>query len=705
MNWSKISYLLTTAVLLGSLCSCSIQQRVKRADKKFAIGEYYEAGRLYKNCYGQIPAKKERSLKAKVAFQQGECYRILNNPRAENMYRQAIKYKYADTDDIVYLRLAQAQQYQGKYKDAEKNYRLYLERHGDSYVAQAGVYACEHAAEWKKQKSKYKVTLAKDFAAKRASADCCPAFIGENADALMFTSNRKVSRRGEKKGLDRPSSVTGQAVFSLFTTRKDANGRWQEIVPVQSIFEGEQEEEKEAANDSTDTGNKAGKTEVGACCFTADGKTMYFTYSRPVNGQDLGAKIFRSDRTGGEWGEPKEVKLFADSSITVGHPAISAKGDTIYFVSDAPGGYGGKDIWMAENIDDKWTAPVNLGPQINTSNDEMYPVIRKDGTLYFSSTGHPGFGGLDIFRAIPTGKDTMIALADTLEPQKMKIVVVENMGMPFNSSADDFGVTFEGDKQNGFFSSNRGQKKGDDKIYRFVLPEIILSVEGKVTDNNGEPLAGGVLRMVGNDGTNQKLQIRKDGTYRLKLQPNVKYIMLAASRGYLNQKQTLETGDAAESKVYTQDFSLAPVSKPITMNNVLYEFGKWELTESSSGELLGLVKMMQDNPYITIELGAHTDMVGDSVSNRTLSEKRAQACVDFLIKHGIDKERLTPVGYGESKPKAADKGLHDKHKFIPIDQVLDEEFILTLTPEQQEICNQINRRTEFRVLKTTYKLY
>ena len=299
----------------------------------------------------------------------------------------------------------------------------------------------------------------------------------------------------------------------------------------------------------------------------------------------------------------------------------------------------------------------------------------------------------------------MISIADTIEPQKTKIVLVENMGMPFNSAGDDFGVTFEGGTQNGFFSSNRGQKKGEDQIYRFILPEIILSVEGKVADTYGDPVTGGVLRLIGNDGTNQKLQIRKDGTYRLKLQPNVKYVMLAAARGYLNQKQTLETGEAAESRIYTYDFALAPISKPVTMNNVFYEFGKWQLTESSSNELLGLVKMMQDNPYITIELGAHTDMVGDSVSNRTLSEKRAQACVDFMIEHGIEKDRLTPAGYGESRPVVADKALHDKYKFIPIDQQLDEEFILTLTQEQQELCNQINRRTEFKVLKTTYKLY
>ena len=181
--------------------------------------------------------------------------------------------------------------------------------------------------------------------------------------------------------------------------------------------------------------------------------------------------------------------------------------------------------------------------------------------------------------------------------------------------------------------------------------------------------------------------------------------MLAAARGHLNQKQDLQTEELKDSRTYTQDFTLAPVSQPVAMNNVFYETGKWELTQGSANELMGLVKMLNDNPHITIELSAHTDLVGDSVSNRTLSQKRAQSCVDFLIRNGIEKERLTPVGYGETQPVTADKTLHDKYPFIPIDQVLDEKFILTLKKDEQDICNQINRRTEFRVLKTTYKLY
>jgi peptidoglycan-associated lipoprotein len=280
-----------------------------------------------------------------------------------------------------------------------------------------------------------------------------------------------------------------------------------------------------------------------------------------------------------------------------------------------------------------------------------------------------------------------------------------NMGAPFNGTGDDFGVTFDGNSQNGFFSSNRGDKKGMDKIYRFWLPEMEFFVEGVVNDEQGNPLSDAKLRIVGSDGTNSKVNARRDGSYKIKLKKDVKYVMLATARGHLNAKEQCDTKGLKDSKTYTKNFALSPVSRPVKMENVFYEFGRWELTKASEEELDRLVKLLNDNPNITIELSAHTDMKGNEEFNQELSQKRAQSCCDYLIKHGIESERLTPVGYGKSKPVIADKALHDKYSFIPQEQVLDEAFILKLPEKQQEICNQINRRTEFKVVKTTYKLY
>lgn len=689
MSWRNAHIALLICVLC--LCGCSIQQKVKRADKKFAIGEYFAAADMYKQCYSRLSTQKDRELKGYVAYRQGECYRILNMPRAVNCYQSALRCKYHMQDSTIFLHAGQALQYQGKYKDAAKSYELYLESHPDDYVAQAGKYACLKIDEWKRESSRYKIAEAKEFNQKRSS-NFAPMFIGDQSDALMFTSNRQEKQSGTKK-MKRPSNVTGQQLFQLYQTRKNAAGEWEEIELPEGLNDTPEQEQEQQQNDSTG-GKQAGTAELGVCCFTRDGKTMYFTYSKPVNGQDLGAKIYKSERASGEWGEAQEVKLFSDSSITVGHPALNATGDTLYFVSDAPGGQGGKDIWLAELEDNEWVNPQPLPRSINTSADEMYPYVHADGILYFASNGHPGYGGLDLFKA---ERDTTI--------KDSAVWVLYNLAAPFNTNGDDFGITFDGNTQNGFFSSNRNDKKGFDKIYRFWLPEMEFIAEGTITDEQGNPLADSKLRLVGSDGTNSKVNARRDGTYKIKLKKDVKYVMLVTARGYLNTKEKWNTLDLKDSKTYHMDFVLNPISRPVTMNNIFYEFGRWEITKASEEELLRLVKLLQDNPNITIELSAHTDLVGNETFNQELSQKRAQSCCDFLISHGIESERLTPVGYGKQRPVVADKAIHAKYPFIPQEQVLDEAFILSLTPEQQDICNQINRRTEFKVLKTTYKLY
>ena len=678
MHNKLVLYILSLIILSTSISSCSIHARIKKADRKYAIGEYYEAGEMYRQAYRRI-STKERALRAHVAFQQGESFRILNNSRAISAYKNAIKYHYPDS--IVYLHYAQVLQYQGKYKEAIKQYDIYLTSYPTDYVAQAGKYGCMQVEQWKNQPSRYKVALAKEFNEKRTS-NFAPAFLTEDGDALVFTSNRQEKSTDKKKKV-RTSPVTGAATFNLYSTRQNAAGEWEDIELCQGLYQEPEESEEE------DSSAKTTSAELGVCCFSPDGKTMYFTYSCPVNGQDLGAKIYTSTRASGEWGEGQELKLFKDSSITVGHPSLNASGDTLYFVSDAPGGYGGKDIYMAILDGSEWTDIQNLGPQINTTDDELYPHFRADGRLYFASKGHPGYGGLDLFYAVR--RDTVWDLF--------------NMGAPFNSANDDFGITFAGVTEKGFFSSNRGQKRGYDQIYSFYLPEMEFIVEGKVLDNNGEHLSDATIRLVGDDGTNVKAQIRRDGTYRLKLSKDTRYVMLATARGYLNQKQQLATTGLSDSYTYQQDFVLAPVSKPVKMGNIFFQFGSWELTADSEDGMQALVKLLNDNPNITIEMAAHTDMVGNNAANQELSLKRAQSVVNYLIKHGIDAARLTPVGYGEEKPVVVDEALHKQYTFLPKNQVLDEAFISTLTADKQEICNSLNRRTEFRVLKTTYNLY
>lgn len=678
MKYKYILFTIAACFLTVGLSSCSLSARIKRADKRYSIGEYYQASEMYRQVYSRI-SSKDKAMRAHVAFQQGECYRILNNTRAVNAYKNAIRNNYPDS--IVYLHYAQVLQFQGKYKDAAAQYNIYLKTHPSDYIATAGIYACSQADTWKKQPSRYKIAPAKEFNAKRSS-NFSPVFIGEDGDALIFTSNRQEQKSDTKKKV-RNSSVTGMPSFNLYSARKNAAGKWEEIELCEGLYAETEAEDEEGAQKQTST------AELGVASLSADGKTMYFTYSKPINGQDLGAKIYVSQRASGEWGEAQELKLFKDSSITVGHPSINTSGDTLYFVSDAPGGYGGKDIYMAISSGEGWDDIRNLGPQVNTSEDELFPYIRQDGRLYFSSKGHPGYGGLDLFYA--TAQDT--------------IWEIFNMGAPFNTNGDDFGICFQGNNEHGFFSSNRGQKKGYDLIYSFVLPQIEFLVEGNVTDNNGEHLAEATLRLIGNDGTNIKTQIRRDGTYRLKLNKDTRYAMLVNARGYLNEKQIFTTEGLDDSYTYQHNFVLSPISKPVKMSNIFFKFGSWELTPDSEEGLNALIKLLNDNPNITIEMAAHTDMVGNNEANQELSLKRAQSVVDYLIKHGIEQERLTPVGYGEEKPVVVDEVLHKQYPYLPKDQVLDEAFITTLSADKQEVCNSLNRRTEFRVLKTTYNLY
>lgn len=678
MKHKNIPSIILASLLTFGLCSCSVSARIKQADKRYNIGEYYQASEMYRQVFRQIDSK-DKAMRAHVAFQQGECYRILNNAKAVNAYKNAIRYHYPDS--IVYLHYAQVLQFQGKYKEAAAQYDIYLQAHPTDYIATAGIYACSQANTWKKQPTRYKIDLAKEFNAKRSS-NFSPTFIGEDADALIFTSNRQEQKSDSKKKV-RTSSVTGMPSFNLYSARKNAAGKWEEIELCEGLYAETESEEEEGTQKQTST------AELGVASLSSDGRTMYFTYSKPINGQDLGAKIYVSQRASGEWGEAQELKLFKDSSITVGHPSINASGDTLYFVSDAPGGYGGKDIYMAISNGSEWDDIRNLGPQVNTSEDELFPYVRQDGRLYFSSKGHPGYGGLDLFYA---------TLQDT-------IWEIFNMGTPFNTNADDFGITFAGNTENGFFSSNRGQKKGYDLIYSFLLPQLEFIVEGNVTDNNGQHLSEATLRLIGNDGTNVKTQIRRDGTYRLKLNKNTRYAMLVNARGYLNEKQTFTTEGLEDSYTYQHNFVLSPISKPVKMSNIFFLFGSWELTPDSEEGLKALVKLLNDNPNITIELAAHTDLVGQNEANQELSLRRAQTVVDYLIRNGIEQERLTAVGYGEEKPVVVDEILHKQYPYLPKDQVLDEAFITTLTAEQQELCNSLNRRTEFRVLKTTYNLY
>ncbi len=655
---NKISILLCLVLLLTG---CSTAARLKKADRKYENGEYYAASELYRKSNGKISGSKQRNLKATINFRLAECYYCTNNhSKAVRSYTNAIRYRY--NDSIVYLHLAKSQLTIGKLADAKKNFEIYLESYPDCVEAQEGIKSVDNAKELASMFTRYQVSEATEFNS-RKNSDFSPMFMGTDAESIVFTSNRTKSKNKTVK-----NPITGVANNDIYTARKNNSGKWEEVELVEGAVNSDEDE--------------------GVVSFSSDGKTMYFTRCL---GDTPAGQIYQSSRSGGEWTEPTLIQLFADTTVTVGHPAISPDGSKLYFVSDADGGLGGKDIWVAINEGGKWIVLENLGANVNTSGNEMFPYVRQDGALFFSSDGREGFGGLDIYMAVQDSAG---------------VWQVENMYTPINSAGDDFGITFSADNSMGYFSSSRGQRKPIDKIYRFELPALVYAIEGTAYDDKGEALGETTIRLVGDNGDNVKMRTKKDGTYRVNLSLNTKYVMLASHRGYLNASHQFDTHGLVDSKLFENDFVLTSLSRPVKMDNIFYEFGKWTLTADSEAGLQGLVKILKDNPNIAIELSAHTDMVGNEANNRELSQKRAQSVVDYLIKAGIDKGRLTPVGYGESKPVVVSEELAEQYKlFLKKGDVLSPEFIETLTAEQQEICNQINRRTEFKVTKTTYNLY
>lgn len=661
----KIIQGLVPVVIMSALCACSNAERTtRRADAAMTIGEYQEAASLYRRAYMQT-APRERASRGALAYKMGEAYRSYGNVgRALAAYKNAERFGVADS--LVLRKQGDMLRYAGNYKGAEEKYKAYLEKNPEDVLALAGYRSSQKATAIREAGSAYTVKLDKNFSSSRA--DYCPAFSDRNSSAVYFSSTRNSGTGGQMSG------ITGTKPGDIYCLKKDEKGHWKSPEAAEGELNSEWDE--------------------GAACFTEDGNTMYFTVCRSDPQYPRMAEIWTSTRNDAKWGKPQALKITADTLSSYAHPALSPDGKWLYFVSDMPGGYGGYDLWRASVVGGHGIGVVeNLGPEINTPGNEMFPAFRPSGELYFSSDGRePNLGGLDLYRA----------KEDTLT----KHWEVAHLPYPMNSNGDDFGITFEGLHNRGFFSSNRASAgRGWDKIYSFSFPEILLSVKGWVYEQDGYELPEAVVYMVGNDGTNMKIGVNLEGSFEQPLAPGGKYLFLATCRGYLNYRAELTVDSLAQKEhQYVLQFPLPSISIPVLVRGVYYEFDKADLTDNSREALDRLVKVLKENPNITIELSAHCDYRGRAEYNERLSQRRAESVVKYLTEHGIEAERLTAKGYGESQPKTVSKKMTEKYPFLHENDVLTEEFILKLNPEQQEVCNSLNRRTEFRVLRTTYGL-
>jgi outer membrane protein OmpA-like peptidoglycan-associated protein len=432
---------------------------------------------------------------------------------------------------------------------------------------------------------------------------------------------------------------------------------------------------------------------------------MYLTQCKTDGQYPRYANIATSQRSDAAWSKATELVLTRDTLSAYAHPAVSPDGEWLYFTSNMAGGKGGYDIWRIRLTSKGMGGVENLGAPINTPGDEMFPTFRPNGDLYFSSNGHEGLGGLDIYIAKPIETHDNISKNSQLPTANALLYVLEHPGYPLNSQGDDFGMTFEGMKNKGFFSSNRGDGKGWDHIYSFEKPDIIQTVKGWVYEAEGYELPQAQVYLIGDDGTNLKLSVKGDGSFVQEIKPNVDYVLLGTCKGFLNHQEHLRVDSVEESMEYVLQFPLASITAPVMIDNIFYDFDKATLRPESKEALDKLVELLKENPNVTIELSAHCDYKGPDEYNKGLSQRRAETVVEYLVEHGIEADRLTPMGYGEEKPKTVRKKLTEKYPFLKENDVLTEEFIKTLEDEeQQEQCNQLNRRTEFIVLRTTYGL-
>lgn len=647
-----------SVVCVLQMVSCSNDNiAFNKGEQHYALGEYYQASIYYKKAYSRT-SPKDRPKRALRAFKMGECYRRINyTQKALAAYQNAVRYKIQDS--LALFHLARIQLKVGQYKQAEGNFRLYLDKDPGNELARSGLLSCELAPQWKATPNLYKVKKEQLFNSRRA--DYSPMLLGDESDMLFITSTRNQSKGDEISG------ITGAKYADMFVSRKGEDKKWKQVEEIDSEINTDYDE--------------------GVCCFSPDGKTMYFTRCSSDPDYPRYAEIWESARSDASWSSPKKCEISKDTLSSYAHPAVSPDGEWLYFVSDMPGGEGGFDIWRTRIVSSGFGGVENLGRPINTSGDEMFPTFKPTGELYFSSDGHPGMGGLDILKATN---------------DSVRGWIVENQQFPLNSSADDFGMTFEGLHNRGFFCSSRNDGKGWEHIFSFEYPEILQTVTGWVYEKDGYELPEGLVYMVGNDGTNEKLSVKGDGSFTKIIKPGVDYVFLGTCKGYLNVRQQLRVEPSEESEEYTLQFPLPPINVPVLIDNIFYEFDKASLTPESTNALDMLVVMLNENPNITIELSSHCDYRGNDAYNQRLSQRRAESVVNYLIEHGVVSERLVAVGYGEERPKVVTKKLAEIHKFLSEGDTLTEDFILKYNDEEQEICNALNRRTEFKVLRTTF---
>ena len=678
----------------------------QKADEAFEQKQYLQALSLYDNAYDKV--KSNRLEKNRIQFQMAECYRFMANyPKAIATYKRLIRSKYYASEPKIYFYIAEAYRFSNQYEDAKENYEAYLKLQPDDKFAQSQLASLLDFNRMVNEKTRHVITPVEIL--NTEYNEWAPKFLGEDTSTITFSSSRVDSKDASIDGW------TGQGFSDIYIIKQDRVGKWLDI----ELFD------KELVNTS---GNE------GEAVFSPDGNTIYFSRCAAEKGKSLGCYIYTSSRatvkvrgkknegTAGEWSEPVKLHL-GDSAYNFLHPAISSDGLTLYFTSDLPEGEGDYDIFMATraSVDGAFGKAVNLGKNINTEGREVYPTLRNDNTLYFSSTGHFGMGGLDLFVS---------------EQVNGKWSEAQNLGYPINTTYDEIGILYYPIEENmeieerGYFSSNRPtvephgkdaareakrkkQREINDDIYYFELPALKYAIQGTVRDDKSMQLIPEAkVRLVSTDGTVKEIYTDRKGAFRFDSdvvkRGNI-YKLYISKVDYFTLEVTESTMGYTTNKEIVRDVRLLPVPRlPVILPEIRYDLAKWDLKEEFQDSLLDLYSILVANPNIVVELRSHTDCRPyPTLTNDTLSQRRAQSVVDYLISRGIDGERLIAKGYSDRVPRSLDKEMkvtiNGKTHTFRKGLTLSCEYIKYMkSAEEQNAAHALNRRTEFFILRNDF---
>ena len=631
-NLKMIFALTITLFVVQPLAQAQLKAIVE-ADQAYKLESYMKAAELYKKNIGKVKGDKN-PVNVKI----GDCYRLAAEPaRAADYYLKALQGGY-NADANFFLNYADVLRQSEKFDEAVQQYTNYLGLMPGNAYANAQIKDCTQSKAWAAARTRFVVSNKREFNTK--NSDFGLALYKQNG--VVFTSARDESKG--KKAYMR----TNEKYVDLYETFIDKKGKWSAAAPL--------------AGDINTNYND------GACCFNKNGTLMYFTR---CDGKKGGCKLYVARKEGANWGNPELISLFGDS-ITVGQPALSPNEKLLYFSADkAPQGYGGRDIWLTTKEGSSWSEPINLGENVNTAKDEMFPSLNKE-QLYFSSNGHSGMGGLDIYESTGTGSNWN-------KPR--------NLRAPLNSGADDFAYITNVKKNKGFLSSNRSGGRGNDDIYEWELLPLNFTLSGVVRDEvTQKPLENAAVKLVLPDSTYLEALTDKQGNYKFEkgiITENNDYTFLVNKKQYFgSSEKSLTTQGLELAEDFSVDIFLKPIPvEEIPLSDILYDLNSDQLKPESYPSLDRLIKLLKDSPELKVGLYSHTDARGSDAFNLELSQRRAQSAVNYLTSKGIEKERLEGKGLGETQL------LNNCGNDVICD----------------EAAHAINRRTTFKVLSGDFK--